>query len=102
MVGEIRVEVVFATAEKQRLVTVSLPAPATVMDAITTSALAQQFPAEKFDELQAGIWGHPVGRNHILSDGDRVEIYRPLELDPREARRQRAQMGRAMGGGSTE
>ncbi len=102
MVEEIRVEVVFATPQRQRLVTVTLPAPATVMDAISRSALAERFPAETFDELQAGVWGHPVGRNHILSDGDRVEIYRPLELDPREARRQLAQAGRTMGGGCTE
>ena len=99
---EIQVEVVFATAQKQRLVTVTLPVPATVMDAISRSALAERFPAEDFDRLQAGIWGHPVDRSHVLSNGDRVEIYRPLELDPREARRQLAQMGRTMGGGSTE
>ena len=99
---EIRVEVVFATAQEQRLVTVTLPTPATVMEAISMSALAERFPAENFDELQAGIWGHPVDRSHILSDGDRVEIYRPLELDPREARRRLAQAGRTMGGGSTE
>ncbi len=100
--ARIRVEVVFATPEEQRLVTVGLAAPATVADAITASALAERFPAEDFDRLQAGIWGNPVARGHTLSDGDRVEIYRPLELDPREARRQLAKSGRTMGGGSTE
>ena len=102
LVEKIRVEVVFATAQQQRLVTVALAPPATVADAITSSALAGRFPAEDLDALQAGIWGHPVDRSHVLSNGDRVEIYRPLALDPREARRQLAQTGRTMGGGSTE
>lgn len=102
MVHEIRVEVVFAMAESQQLVSVTLPAGTTVSDAIAASSLAERFPEADFDALQAGIWGHPVERGHVLSDGDRVEIYRPLELDPREARRQFALLGRTMGGGSTD
>ena len=39
------------------------------------------------DRLQAGVWGRPVDRSHVLIDGDRVELYRPLAMDPREARR---------------
>jgi putative ubiquitin-RnfH superfamily antitoxin RatB of RatAB toxin-antitoxin module len=102
MPDQVRVEVVFATAETQPLVFVTLPAGATVADAIALSLLAERFPAADFNELQAGIWGNLVDRGHILSDGDRVEIYRPLELDPREARRQLALLGQTMGGGSTD
>ena len=102
MANQVRVEVVFATAEAQQLVSVALPVGATVADAIAASSIAERFPKADFDELQAGIWGSPVQRGQILSDGDRVEIYRPLELDPREARRQLALIGQTMGGGSAD
>lgn len=102
MAAEIRVEVVFATSEKQLLVSVTVPEPSTVADALTESALARQFPEIDFDRLQAGVWGHPVARDHVLSDGDRVEIYRPLRTDPKEARRQLASLGLTMGKGAKD
>ena len=98
MAGNISVEVVFATAERQRLVEVVLPDGATVRDAIAQSDMAGHFPRDDLDGLRVGIWGRVVSRNQPLSDGDRVEIYRPLELDPREARRRLAAAGRTMGG----
>ena len=95
--ASIQVEVVFARADRQRLIAVTLARGATVADAIFRSAMAQQFPEENLDKLQVGVWGQPVDRDHVLSDGDRVEIYRTLALDPREARRQLALLGRTMG-----
>lgn len=97
--SEIRVEVVFATPESQLLLGVTLPVQSTVGHAISASAIADRFPSDDLDGLQAGVWGLPVDRSHVLSDGDRVEIYRPLQLDPREARRQLALKGRTMAGG---
>jgi len=85
-----QVEVVFALLEKQVLRALELPEGATVADAIDASAIARQFPGLNFEELQAGIWGKPVERACVVRDGDRVELYRPLEMDPREARRLRA------------
>lgn len=85
-----RVEVVFALPQRQYLESLELPEGATVGDAIGTSGLAGQFPGIEFDGLQAGVWGKPVGRERLLVDGDRVELYRPLEMDPREARRLKA------------
>lgn len=102
MADQVRVEVVFATAETQHLDSVALPAGATVADAIALSSLSARFADVDFDELQAGIWGNLVERGHSVSDGDRVEIYRPLELDPRDARRQLALLGQTMGGGSKD
>ena len=95
--ADIRVEIVFASAAKQRLIAVTLGRGATVADAISESSIAKQFPTENLDELQVGVWGHLVERNYVLSDGDRVEIYRALEMDPRQARRQLALLGRTMG-----
>ena len=96
MAADIVVEVVFALADKQRLVSVSLPPNATVADAIAASHLAGHFLGQDFDTLEVGVWGRVVEKGHILSAGDRVEIYRPLRLDPREARRQLALVGETM------
>ncbi len=85
----IEVEVVFATRSRQALVALELDPGATVADAIA-AALASRFPDEPLDALQAGIWGRPVARSQVLADGDRVELYRPLHKDPRDARRELA------------
>lgn len=85
-----RVEVVFALPERQFLEAVIVPDDAVVADAIRLCGVERRFPDVRFDELQAGIWGNPVERTQALRDGDRVEIYRPLEVDPREARRLKA------------
>ena len=77
----ISVELVFAAPEKQRLGTVQVPEGVTVGDVIEAGRLQMDFPGQSFNELQAGIWDEPV------RDGDRVEVYRPLRMDPREARR---------------
>lgn len=96
MPGKLNVEVVFALPRRQVLVTVTLEEGATVAEAIHASGLAERFPDEQLDALPTGIWGRPADRDAVVSDGDRVEVYRPLEIDPREARRQLAQAGRTM------
>lgn len=93
----IRVEVVFAVPRQQALIPVELPAGATVADAISASGIERQFPQHDLALLPVGIWGRQAGRDRPLSDGDRVEIYRPLAVDPREARRTLAAHGKAMG-----
>ena len=85
-----RVEVVFALADKQELLVVELPDGATVAAAIEGSRLPLHFPDIDFDALQAGVWGKPAARSHVIREGDRVELYRPLEMDPRDARRLKA------------
>ena len=97
MTTNIRVEVVFATEEHQELLEVSIPKGSMVGDAIALSGIASRFPGEDISKLEVGIWGRVVGRDQRLKPGDRVEIYRPLVLDPREARRRLAALGRTMG-----
>lgn len=88
--NSIRVEVVYATAERQEMVTLELEPGTTVTDAIGRSCLADKFAEFEVDPARVGIFSRKVGLDHILRDGDRVEIYRPLQVDPKEARRQRA------------
>jgi len=95
--GQLQVEVVFALPDRQELITVLLDRGATVGDAIERSSITQAFPDWDIHRSPVGIWGRPVERNRPLQEGDRVEIYRPLAIDPREARRKRAAEGKSMG-----
>ncbi|MDH3533118.1 MAG: RnfH family protein [Gammaproteobacteria bacterium] len=95
-ITSISVEVAFATPGSQSLLTVTLQRGATAHDAIEQSGLRDRYPAIEFDGLPIGIWGQVVNRDRPVRDGDRVEIYRELNIDPREARRQLARIGRTM------
>lgn len=89
MADRINVEVVWANPESQVIVELRMVAGSTIADAIAQSQLGDRFPDASLDAMPVGIWGQVAQRDARLRDGDRVEIYRPLELDPREARRQR-------------
>jgi putative ubiquitin-RnfH superfamily antitoxin RatB of RatAB toxin-antitoxin module len=91
------VEVVYALAERQALVSITIPAGATAGDALEQSGIARQFPEQDLSACKLGIWGRLADRDQLLKDGDRVEIYRPLNIDPREARRKLAAEGKSMG-----
>ena len=93
----IQVEVAYAEPERQFLQRLDVAAGTTVGQALSLCDLARQFPALRLDDAAVGIWGHPAPRDRVLADGDRVEVYRPLAMDPREARRQLAAHGSAMG-----
>lgn len=92
-----RVEVVFAEPEEQGLLDVEVEAGTTVAEAIAASGIGQRFDDEKLASLPVGIWGRVVDRGHEVRPGDRVEIYRPLAIDPLQVRRQLAEAGRTMG-----
>jgi putative ubiquitin-RnfH superfamily antitoxin RatB of RatAB toxin-antitoxin module len=82
-----RVEVVYAIGKQADVVTLTLPAGATVEQAISASGIAARHPV---DLNAVGIFGRRVPPATRLADGDRVEIYRALALDPKEQRRRRA------------
>lgn len=85
------VEVAYATPEKQLIVRTEVPPGCTVAQAIELSGIREQFPEMVVQENAVGIFSRKVPLDHILRVGDRVEIYRPLIADPKEARRRRAQ-----------
>ncbi len=70
--------------------TIEIAEPATAHDAIRSSGLAERFPEIDVEASAIGIWGRACGPDALLKDGDRVELYRPLAMDPNEARRLRA------------
>jgi putative ubiquitin-RnfH superfamily antitoxin RatB of RatAB toxin-antitoxin module len=85
------VEVVFALPLDQDCTVVRLPDGASVRDAIARSGVAARQPTIDLGACRVGIWGRLAALDERVRDGDRVEIYRPLQADPKEARRQRAQ-----------
>jgi putative ubiquitin-RnfH superfamily antitoxin RatB of RatAB toxin-antitoxin module len=84
-----RVTVAFALAGRQEVFEVDLAAGATLADAIAAAPLGARFPGVDLDSLDAGIWGVRAARDTLLREGDRVELYRPLQADPKEMRRRR-------------
>ena len=83
------IEVVVALPGHQALRRLSLPAGSRIIDAIRASGLLAEFPP--IDLSRVGIHGRLAQPETRLRDGDRVEIYRPLQGDPKDVRRKRAQ-----------
>jgi putative ubiquitin-RnfH superfamily antitoxin RatB of RatAB toxin-antitoxin module len=86
----VRVQVALAWPERQFVVEIELPEGATAAEAIRASGLLARAPGLDTENLAVGIFGERVPLTERVSEGDRVEIYRPLSADPREVRRNRA------------
>lgn len=97
--ARVRVEVVYALKDSQRIVPLSLEEGARAIDAVRASGLDAAEPVFPPGSLGIGIHGQRVRPDALLQDGDRVEIYRPLMLDPKEARRRRVSGKPARGRG---
>jgi hypothetical protein len=89
MAEQIRVAVSYADPEKQIEKWGDVDAGSTVRETIEASGIAGSLPAG-FTPAAIGIYGQLVDENHRVRDGDRIELYRPLQVDPKEARRRRA------------
>lgn len=87
----LRVEVAFATPERQPVLEVRVAPGTTVEQAIRLSGVLGYFPEIDLAKNAVGIFGERARVDDVVQDGDRVEIYRPLIADPKEARRRRAQ-----------
>ncbi|MCH2556293.1 MAG: RnfH family protein [Alcanivorax sp.] len=99
MADAIRVEVVYALPDRQRLIALDVAPGTTMLEAARQSGIAGQFEGLELETASMGVFGkaepHPAER--VLVDGERVEIYRPLQVDPKAARRARAERGRRDG-----
>jgi putative ubiquitin-RnfH superfamily antitoxin RatB of RatAB toxin-antitoxin module len=88
----ISVEVAYALPNKQRIERVEVPEGSTAIEAVKVSGIDRHF--EELDlagDLALGIFGKTVPEKQVLQPGDRVEIYRPLLIDPKEVRKRRAE-----------
>lgn len=81
----------YAKPEAQLVLPVEVPEGATAEQAIRASGILGRFPEIDLASSPVGIYGKPCALDRGLRSGDRVEIYRPLIADPKEARRGRVQ-----------
>ena len=93
------VEVVYARPGEQVVLGVELPRGSTIQDAIDHSGIARQFPEINLVACKVGVFGKHRAPSTPLRDGDRVEIYRPLLIDPKHARRARVRPPKRGDGG---
>ena len=90
MVKQIQVEVVYASKTVQFSQKLMVSVQANVAMAIKASDLLNEFPELTLEQLIVGVYAKKCALDHPLLDGDRIEVYRPLEIDPMTARRNRA------------
>jgi putative ubiquitin-RnfH superfamily antitoxin RatB of RatAB toxin-antitoxin module len=84
------VQVAYATPEEQVTVAIHVPSGATVQEAIEASGLLDRFPELDLAVNRVGVFGRLRRLEDAVKAGERIEIYRPLRADPKEARRRRA------------
>lgn len=87
----ITVEVAYATPERQAIVSVDIPHGTTLIEAIQQSNIMELFPELDIETMDTGIWSKPKPKETIMENEQRIEIYRPLIADPKQARRNRAE-----------
>jgi putative ubiquitin-RnfH superfamily antitoxin RatB of RatAB toxin-antitoxin module len=93
----ISIEVVYATPEKQKIMSLSVVEGTTVAEAIEQSGIARFFPEIDLNKNAVGIWNKTCKTTDTPRQGDRIEIYRPLIADPKEIRRRRAEQAKEDG-----
>ncbi len=89
----IRVEVAYAGPEGQWVIPVELPVGARLADAIEASGIRRHIPTVVINDDNVGVFSRPRRLDDVLTEGNRVEIYRPLLADPKQQRRARARGG---------
>ncbi len=94
---EIHIEVVYGLPHKQKLLTLPVSAGSTVEQAIIESGILTLFTEIDLSKNKVGIWNRAVKLSQVLSDLDRIEIYRPMIADPKEVRKRRAEKAKLEG-----
>ena len=84
----LRVSVVVALKDRQEIIELELPEQSRVSDALEASRVFERFP--ELRGVEPGIWSRRCAAESLLRDGDRIELYRPLQADPKQMRRSRA------------
>ena len=97
MSARLSVEVCYALAGEQTLIALELPVGATLQQAIDASGILQRFPSIDLSTQKVGVFGKLKPLDTVLADHDRVEIYRPLLVDPKVSRQRRVEKTRKAG-----
>jgi putative ubiquitin-RnfH superfamily antitoxin RatB of RatAB toxin-antitoxin module len=97
--AELAVTVVYCAPGVQDIVDLRIAAGSTVRAAVEAAGVLERHPG-LLSALDVGIWGRVCSQDEVLRSGDRIEIYRPLQVDPKEARRVRARVRRKRAAGS--
>ncbi|MBN3805437.1 RnfH family protein [Paraburkholderia sp. Ac-20336] len=97
MSARLSVEVCYALAGAQTLIALELPAGATLQQAIDASGILRRFPSIDLAMQKVGVFGKLRPLDTVLADHDRVEIYRPLLVDPKVSRQRRVEKTRKAG-----
>ena len=90
MANKITVEVAYASTINYKLIKVTLEEGASVKDAILASGMLSHYPEIDLNKQKVGIFSKPCQLQDRIKANDRIEIYRPLTIDPKEARRAKA------------
>lgn len=93
MGAKTKIEIAYATPQKQVILEREVKPGTSIREVVKQSGINQHFPEIDLENCKLGIFSKPVAADYELSDGDRIEIYRPLIADPKEIRRQRAAQG---------
>ncbi|MFV1993401.1 MAG: RnfH family protein [Acidiferrobacterales bacterium] len=91
---KINIEIVYAGETSQKLVQLEIDPGTSIAQAIKDSGLLKTYPEIDIKDCQVGIFSKKASIDTILQDQDRVEIYRPLKISPKDARKLRASLAR--------
>lgn len=80
------IEVAYASPQKQKIIKLTLSQPITIHAAILQSGILDLFPEIDLEKSEVGIWSEIKSLSALVSPGDRIEIYRSLHIDPKQAR----------------
>ncbi len=90
--ADLHIEVACATPRKQRIIALTVSEGTTLREAVERSHIAEEFPEIEVGHAPLGIFGKKVAKPEqtAVADGQRIEVYRPLLIDPKQARINRA------------
>jgi uncharacterized protein len=86
----IEIEVAYADVADQAVCALKVPAGTTLRQAVEAAGLRERFPGLDPSACRLGVFGRLRDGDELVQVGDRVEVYRPLQADPKQARRERA------------
>ena len=92
-----QIEVVYGTSSRQEILTLTVAPDTTVENAIIASGMLDEFSEIDLSKNNVGIWNRAAKLSDVVSDLDRIEIYRPLLADPKEVRKRRAEKAKEEG-----